>query len=102
MEQIPDVLTVAAKAYRLLMENARVRVMEIRLRPGEKAPMHNHPHDHVVYVMKDTRFRLTFPTGKNAEFDLRAGQTFWMDAGSHATENIGTSDGHNLVIEVKK
>jgi beta-alanine degradation protein BauB len=102
MGQISDVLKAAAKAYSLLMENEKVRVLDLRLKPGEKAPMHNHPSDHVVYVIKDAKFKLTFPDGKSGEFDLRAGQTIWMEAGSHATENIGTSEGHNLVIELKR
>ena len=101
MEQIPDVLKAAAKAYKLLMENEKVRVLEIRLKPGEKAPMHNHPRSHVIYVMNNARFKLTFPDGKAREFDLKAGQALWLEAGSHATENIGTTDGHNLVVEVK-
>ena len=100
--KIPDVLKSAANAYRLLMENEKVRVLEIRLKPGEKAPMHNHPHDHVVYVINNAKFRLTFFDGKSGEFDLKAGQTLWMEAGSHATENTGTSEGHNLIVEVKK
>lgn len=102
MERVPDVLKSAANAYSLLMENEKVRVLDIRLKPGEKAPMHNHPNDHVVYVMNNARFRLTFSDGKSGEFDIRAGQTLWMEAGSHATENIGTSGGHNLVVELKK
>jgi quercetin dioxygenase-like cupin family protein len=102
MERVQDVLKSAANAYSLLMENEKVRVLDIRLKPGEKAPMHNHPNDHVVYVINDARFRLTFSDGTSGEFDLRAGQTLWMEAGSHATENIGSSGGHNLVVEVKK
>jgi len=102
MEQVPDVLKAAAKAYKLLMENERVRVLDIRLNPGEKAPMHNHPSDHVVYVMNDAKLKLTFPDGKSGEFDLKAGQAIWMEAGPHATENIGTSAGHNLVVELKR
>ena len=100
--KIPDVLQSAANAYNLLMENKKVRVLEIHLKPGEKAPMHNHPDGHVVYVLKNAKFKLTFPDGKNGEFDLKAGQTLWLEAGSHATENIGSADGHNLVVEVKK
>ena len=102
MEQIQDVLKVAAKAYKLLMENEKVRVLDIRLKPGDKAPMHNHPNGHVVYVMSNAKFKLTFPDGKTGEFDLKAGQTLWLEAGSHSTENIGTTDGHNLVVEIKK
>ena len=100
--KIPDVLKAAANAYTLLMENEKVRVLDIHLKPGEKAPMHNHPDDHVVYVMNNARFRLTFSDGKSGEFDLKAGQVLWMEAGSHSTENIGASLGHNLVVEVKK
>ena len=98
----PDVLKSAANAYKLLLENERVRVMDIRLKPGEKAPMHHHPDDHVVYVMNPAKFRLTFADGKSNEFDLNAGQAIWMEAGSHATENVGRSEGHNLVVEIKK
>jgi quercetin dioxygenase-like cupin family protein len=102
MKQVPDVLQAAANAYRLLMENERVRVLEIRLKPGELAPMHNHPGDHVVYVLSDAKLKLTFPDGKSGEFDLRAGQTLWLEAGPHAAENVGTSEGLNLVIELKR
>ena len=100
MEQIQDVLKAAAKAYKL--ENEKVRVLDIRLKPGEKAPMHNHPDSHVIYVMNNARFKLTFPDGKTGEFDLKTGQTLWLESGSHSTENIGTTDGHNLVVEIKK
>jgi beta-alanine degradation protein BauB len=102
MAQIPDVMKAAANAYGLNLENERVRVMEVRLKPGQKAPMHNHPHDHVVYVKNDASFKLSFPDGKSQVFDLKAGQTLWIEAGAHETENVGTTDGHNLVVELKK
>ncbi len=102
MEKILDVLKVAANAYTLLMENKKVRVLDIRLKPGEKAAMHNHPNNHVIYVMNNAKFKLTFADGKTGEFDLKSGEALWMEAGSHATENIGTTDGHNLVVEIKK
>jgi quercetin dioxygenase-like cupin family protein len=102
MEPISDVLEAAANAYELLMENERVRVLAIRLKPGEKAPMHNHPSDHVVYVLNDAKFRLTFPDGKSDDIDLNSGLTLWLEAGAHEAENIGNTDGHNLVVEIKK
>lgn len=102
MASVPDVLTSAASAYKLLLENESVRVLEIRLKPGQKAPMHNHPNNHVAYVKNDMRLKLTFPDGKEVVSDLKAGQVLWLDAGAHEAENVGTTDGHNLVIEVKK
>ncbi len=73
MANIPDVLKAAADAYGMLLENESVRLMEIRLKPGQKAPMHNHPNHHVVYVKNDARLKLSFPDGKDAVFDLKAG-----------------------------
>lgn len=102
MANIPDVLVAASAAYKLLLENERVRVMEIRLKPGQTAPMHNHPNDHVVIVKNDTQMKLSFPDGKDALFDLKAGQVLWIDAGPHEAKNTGTTDAANLVIEVKK
>ena len=102
MEPIPDALTAAADAYSLLLENERVRVLVIRLKAGETAPMHNHPGDHVVYVLNDAKMKLSFPDGKSGEFDLKAGQAMWLEAGSHAAENVGTSEVRNLVVELKR
>ncbi|HTX61692.1 MAG TPA: cupin domain-containing protein [Methanobacterium sp.] len=101
MANIPDVLKVKNSGYDLLMENEKVRVMEMRLDPEQVSPMHNHPHDHVVYVFKDAEFRLSFPDEKSNDFQLKKGQALWIEAGPHKTENIGSTPGHNLVIEIK-
>lgn len=102
MAEIPDVMKAASSAYGLLLENDSVRVMEVRLKPGQKAVMHNHPNNHVVYVKNDARFKLSFPDGKDAVFDLKAGQVLWLEAGPHETENVGSTDGYNVVVEVKQ
>ncbi len=102
MPKVPDVLVAANSAYQLLLENDKVRVMEVRLKPGQKAPMHDHPSPHVVYVKTDSRLKLTFPDGKDNVIDLKAGQSLWLDAGPHEAENVGKTDFDNLVVEVKK
>jgi quercetin dioxygenase-like cupin family protein len=102
MPNVPDVLVTAKYAYELLLENDSIRVMELRLKPGQKAPMHNHPNSHVVYVKTDSRLKLTFLDGKDNAIDLKAGQTLWLNAGPHEAENVGKTDVDNLVIEVKK
>jgi beta-alanine degradation protein BauB len=101
MTDIPDVLEVAKSGYKLLLENKKVRVMEIRLKPGENSQMHNHPNDHVIYVVKDAKFKLNFPNGKSDEFDLKNGQVLWIEAGPHKTENVGSTEGHCIVVETK-
>ena len=101
MASIPDVLEEKAKRYNLLMENESVRVMEMRLKPGQKSLMHNHPNDHVVYVFEDAKFNLSNPEGNSDEFELKAGDVLWIESGQHEAENTGTTEGHNLVVEIK-
>ncbi len=101
MTEIPDVLDTKNSGYHLLLENKKVRVMEIILKPGDISPMHNHPNDHVIYVVKDAEFKLSFPNGKIDKFKLKAGQVLWIKAGAHKTENIGTTDGKCIVVETK-
>jgi quercetin dioxygenase-like cupin family protein len=99
--QYPDPAVVATNAYTLLIENDRVRVFDVHFKPGEKAVMHRHP-DHVVYVVVDSKLRLTLGDQTRHEFQLKAGQSLWIDAGPHETENIGTTPAHNVVVELKK
>jgi len=99
--EYPDALHGASNVYKLIMENDRVRVFDVRFKPGEKAVMHGHP-DHVVYVLVDGTLKLSLPDGKSQEIPLTAGQAMFIGAGPHATENIGKTEAHNLVVELKK
>jgi quercetin dioxygenase-like cupin family protein len=101
MEQILDALQAASNVYKLIMENDRVRVFDLRFKPGEKAAMHRHP-DHIVYIFNDGKLKLIPSKGKTQELDLKAGQAIWMDAISHAAENLGKTDAHMLVVELKE
>lgn len=97
----PDPATAAADVYKMVMENDRVRVFEVRFKPGQKTVMHGHP-DHVVYVLADYTLNLMLPDGKSQEVPLKAGQALWIGAGPHAAQNIGTTEGRALVIELKE
>jgi hypothetical protein len=41
-----------------IMENDRVRVLQVLFKPNDKTVMHSHP-DHVVYVLKGGKLKLT-------------------------------------------
>jgi beta-alanine degradation protein BauB len=97
----PDPTKVASDVYKLVMDNERVRVFDVRFKPGQKAIMHSHP-DHVVYVLSDYTLDLKLPDGSSQKVPLKAGQAIFMGAGPHAAENIGKTDGHALVVELKE
>jgi Cupin domain. len=95
-----DPTEVASDVYTLILENDRARVFDVRFKPGQRAEMHGHP-DHIIYVISDYTLNLMLPDGTSQEVPLKAGQAFWMNAGPHAAENIGKTEGHAVVVELK-
>jgi quercetin dioxygenase-like cupin family protein len=95
-----DPATTSPKYYKVLLENDQVRVLEWRLKPGEKEAMHSHPAG-VVYELTASKLRITFPDGKTQEASGAAGETFWRGPTTHAIENIGDTEAHAIAIDVK-
>ena len=86
--------------YKVLLENDQVRVMEYRLKPGEKEPMHTHSSG-VVYSFGAAKMRTTYPDGRTQESSGGAGEAHWRNPVTHALENIGTTEAHALAVDVR-
>jgi quercetin dioxygenase-like cupin family protein len=95
-----DAAKVAAHVYRVVFENERARVLDVRMKPGESTSRHSHP-DYVVYLLSGGKVRFTSPSGESAEVELPAGASMWRNAEEHATENIGTTEVRALFFEPK-
>jgi quercetin dioxygenase-like cupin family protein len=95
-----DPAKVASNVYKPILENERIRLFDVRFKPGDKAIMHGHP-EHVVYVLTDGRNRLAFPDGTTQDLDMKAGAALWLPAGQHETTNIGQTEVRLLVFELK-
>ncbi len=95
-----DPAKVSPNTHKVLFENDRVRVLDIRVKPGQKVPTHSHP-DYVAYALNDFKVKFTSPDGKTAEVEGKAGEATWRDAETHAAENVGTTELHVLNIELK-
>src|SRR5213594_1488691 len=96
-----DSVKVAPKNVKLLLENNRVRVLEVRIKPGEKIPMHSHPA-HLTYSLSTARGKYSSPDGETAIGEAKPGEVFWSEAITHASENVGTTEIHALVVELKE
>jgi len=86
--------------YKVLLENERVRVLDFQLKKGAKEEFHAHPAA-VTYVLAPFKIRFTFPDGTTRIREAKAGDLFYGDALIHASENIGDTDAHGLLIEMK-
>jgi quercetin dioxygenase-like cupin family protein len=95
-----DPLTLYPDNYKLLLENDRVRVLDFTLRKGDSETAHTHAA-HVVYVITGFKIRFTFPDGKQAIRETHDGQVLFSEKVTHASENIGDSDAHGILIELK-
>jgi len=86
---------------KVLLDNDRVRVLESRLKPGGKLPKHSHPAQ-IVYGITGGKVKFTtYPDEKTVEKTMDAGHAFAGGPVTHAVENIGPTDAHSLIVELK-
>lgn len=95
-----DPLEVAPGIYKRLFENDQVRVLELTAKSGDKIPEHSHPN-HFVYAMSDATLEIT-KEGVAQVVETKKGQVLWLNAETHSTVNIGPTEFHGLVVELKE
>lgn len=81
-------------------ENARVRVLEASIAPGQGHGMHWHPA-HLIYTLSPYTVQDTFPDGRTKTIKRDAGELVWGTELTHATENVGETAVHALIFELK-
>lgn len=104
-----DAMTVAPDHHEILMENDQVRVLDTRLGPGERSPVHTHQWPAVLYILSWSDFVRCDPEG-NVLVDSRsmtsrpaAGASVWAaPLVPHYVENIGEHSLHVIAVELKE
>jgi hypothetical protein len=95
-----DAVHAAPHVYKVLLENDRVRVLEVRGNPGDSTDMHSH-RAMVAISITDSTFSFRFPDGQQAEATLKAGEAMFLDPVEHETEIRGGQAAHAILIELK-
>jgi beta-alanine degradation protein BauB len=95
-----DAVTVAPHMYKVVLENDRVRVLEVQAKPGDKTEMHSHPAQ-VAIAITDSQLKFTTSDGKTMETELKAGRAMYVPPVEHTTEITGSTEAHLLVVELK-
>jgi quercetin dioxygenase-like cupin family protein len=94
-----DFVQAAPKQAKVLVDNEKVRIIEVHIAKGDKIPMHSHP-DSVVHIIKGGRVKWTSEDGKVSESRGKDGETLFRPAVTHAHEHADAS--HAILIELKK
>lgn len=103
-----DAMAKAASHHALLLENGAVRVLDTRVKPGERTPVHAHEWPAALYVLSWSDF-VRYDAAGNVLLDSRtlpaqpaAGAALWSGPiGPHYVENVGSTDLHVLAVEIK-
>ena len=91
---------VAPHVYKVLFENDRLRLLEVRMKPGQESEIHSHP-DYLIYTLSGGLVKLTAASGESAEVKIEAGDTMWREAEEHSALNVGTTELRALFVELK-
>ncbi len=95
-----DAVKVDPKHYSVISENDQVRILKVHYGPHEKSVMHSHPATVAVFLT-DATGQFSFPDGKKAEFNLKAGESQYDAKTIHLPENTGDKAMDAIVIELK-
>ncbi|MDJ0337669.1 cytoplasmic protein [Cryobacterium sp. PH31-O1] len=90
--------------YRVIFENARVRVLEYLDRPGDETVPHRHP-DSVMFTLTAFQRRLSggpAAGGRFVDVELPEGVARWLPAQEHSGFNIGQTATHTIFVELKE
>ena len=97
-----------AIADRVVFENDRVRIWELRISPGGEGPVHRHDLDYVLVQIEGDRRAVSpepYTEGEYQEYqeaDVVPGQIFYIAKGGIETaRNVGQRAYHEILIELK-
>jgi mannose-6-phosphate isomerase-like protein (cupin superfamily) len=86
----------------VLIDNERVRVNRLILKPGESSKLHTHQMPGIGIVLYDSKIELSSPGGTMRRLESKAGDHVWQNAGTtHIIKNIGSTVFEAIDIELK-
>lgn len=95
-----DPVQVSPGNYRVLLEDERVRVLEMTLGPGAIDEPHSHPSETVFFV-KGGKLRIKDFGGETFEAELPDGAVLSHEAWTHQVQNVGKSTVRAVIVESK-
>ena len=95
-----DAVKVDAGHYKVLIDNASVRVLKVTYSPGAKSVMHSHP-DAMLVSLQDSQARFTLPDKKTQDMEVGKETAAYTPATSHSVTNVGTMPIDAILVEFK-
>ena len=103
-----DALIAAPEHHTLLFENDVVRMLDTRIKAGDRTPVHTHRWPAALYIVswssfvrRDARGEIMLDS-RTVPSLARSPQALWSPAlAPHSLENVGPSELHVISVEMK-
>ena len=95
-----DAVKVDPAHYKVLVDNASVRIMKIDYPVGSKSVMHSHP-DAIMVPLNASKVQFTMPDGKTQDSDMASESALYTPAATHNPANVGKGAVEGILIEFK-
>ena len=95
-----DAVKVDPKHYKVITENAQVRVLHIHYGPHETSVRHSHPNSVVTYL-SDGEIKFVLGNGKTVISKGKAGEAVFTPAGIHTPTNLSDKPFDAVLVELK-
>lgn len=95
-----DAVSIAPHLHKIILENEKVRVLDVVVPPGSRAEMHTHPAN-VLIVLDGGNLQMSFPDGSSKEVVLEKGVTSYSPGSEHVVENMSADTVRVIQVELK-
>jgi hypothetical protein len=104
-----DALIAAPAHHTLLLENEAVRVLDTRIGPGERTPVHTHAWASVLYILswsafvrRDAAGQVILDSRTIPQLAISPGTLWSPPLPPHSLENVGPTDLWVISVELKQ
>ena len=96
-----DAAKIDTAHYKVMSENAQVRILHVHYGPHSKSTMHSHP-DSVVVSLSGGKTMFHLPDGKTQVVEMKPGDAMFTPRTVHLPENLSDKPMDAVLIELKK
>jgi quercetin dioxygenase-like cupin family protein len=89
------------EVYSVLLEDERVRILEMKLPAGQSDSEHVHSAE-AVYFLNGGKANIHLPNGETVEAEVPDGGVLSNAMWKHRVENVGETDIHAVIVELKE
>lgn len=100
-QSVQDPVVTDSDKYKVVFENEHIRVLDYQDKPGQKTNEHRHPA-FFLYALSPFKRNIHLEGGKVIVREFKTGDTIWSEEQVHIGENVGETDTHALIVELKE